>query len=339
VVLNGAAEQKVIFKTRSLNGALASHFDELEITNPTVIRFEPLHLNHHGAPVRGDLKVTSTATLAGAAITVHGDLRTVPGSDVTLALVRLGGALGTTGVEGDFSPNVVQFIGQDQPIKPELAYSNIEITAPVRLVGPTLVAGYVKLWWDNGLSGPLDFNGQTLTVEGDFLSTGGSGSLRMVDPADLLIVKGQMDLQGGDSNGQLSEGAIHVAGNFSAAGGGPVFVPTGTKVVLNGTAKQTVALTASFTGATRSYFHDLEITNATGVDIVRVTSSGSDGRVAVKGSLDLKGMMTVLTGAVLDITETLYLRSTSVLANEGTMNVSTCEKENGHTISGTDPCP
>jgi hypothetical protein len=310
VVLNGTAEQTVTFHTRGLNGVTASHFHDLEITNPTVVRFEPMYANPNGVPIRGDLRVSAPATLAGAAITVLGDLTTVSGSNITLGRVRLAGPLGTTGVGGDFSPNIVQFIGSDQPMKPDFAYRNVEITgyqtvteAPTaRLTGPTTVTGNLQIRSSGGGGqGELDLNGQTITVKGDFLNGPAGRGYRMTNAADRLIIEGNMTQSfGGSTEGKLTAGQVHLAGDFSA-GPGADFAPSGTKMVLNGTVKQTVTMNATFTGRIASYFHDLEITNPVGVTL--------GDRTPVRNDLDLTGKAIIPSGATATVTGTLFLRS------------------------------
>jgi len=49
--------------------------------------------------------------------------------------------------------------------------------------------------------------------------------------------------------------------------------------------------------------------------------------------------MTVNNGTTITIAGTLFLRSTSVLNNNGAINKGACVKEAGATVNGTDPCP
>jgi hypothetical protein len=339
VVLDGSAPQNVSFVAAAPSGAVSQYFHDLHIENPTTVTFHPIYIpggpeNRNGARVRGELRVAAPATVDGAgAITISGNLTTVVGSRITVARLRLGGSLGTTAIEGEFSVPLLQFFGTNpQPMKPGLAYRNVLITAPVRLVGPTSVAGYLRIGSDNGLKGPLDFNGQTLTVEGDFLTASGDVPM-MVNTADRLVVGGNIDLQGGDTRGKLTAGEVYAAGDFSA--GMWNFSSTGTKVILNGTSVQKVQITTNFTGATRSYFHDLEITNPAGAEFLPVPNNGL---VSVR-NLDLKGAMTVRAGTRMQVVDTLFLRSTSKVINNGTLQVKACVRDTGHTVEGTDPCP
>jgi hypothetical protein len=61
-------------------------------------------------------------------------------------------------------------------------------------------------------------------------------------------------------------------------------------------------------------------------------------RAAVNGNLDLARQRTVPTGVTLSGIQMLFLRSTSVLNNQGTIQTAACTREPGHTINGTDPC-
>jgi hypothetical protein len=172
----------------------------------------------------------------------------------------------------------------------------------------------------------LVLNGHQVHVRGSFSNTQ-AGILTMKNSSDRLIIEGDASFaSGGVTRDTLSAGEIRVAGNFSTTFSN-TFPSTGTRVVLNGTAAQTVTITNPNT----SPFHDLQITNPAGVEFL------SD--AAVNGDLNLVGQMTVPSSRTLTIVETLFLRAASVLNNQGTIHVAACEKEAGHTINGTDPCP
>ncbi|MFQ6047687.1 MAG: hypothetical protein ACE5PT_15235 [Gemmatimonadales bacterium] len=53
-----------------------------------------------------------------------------------------------------------------------------------------------------------------------------------------------------------------------------------------------------------------------------------------RGNFDLIGQLTVSTGITLDIAGTLFLRSTAVLNNSGTITYGSCLRE-----TGAPPCP
>jgi hypothetical protein len=113
------------------------------------------------------------------------------------------------------------------------------------------------------------------------------------------------------------------------SGGGLLVPSTGTRVVLDGNAPQAILLISGTSGS-RISFQDLEISNSAGVELLR------DATVA--GDLELIGQPTVPGPRALTITGTLFLRASSVLDNQGTINLGACVREAGHTIVGTDPC-
>jgi hypothetical protein len=49
--------------------------------------------------------------------------------------------------------------------------------------------------------------------------------------------------------------------------------------------------------------------------------------------------MTLPSPYALTIHGSLFLRTSSILNNEGTINAPTCETEEGHVVNGGDPCP
>jgi hypothetical protein len=65
----------------------------------------------------------------------------------------------------------------------------------------------------------------------------------------------------------------------------------------------------------------------------------SDGLSPQPRHLDLFGRLTLSGGVAASGIQMLFLRSTSVLANNGGIQTAACTKEAGHTINGTDPCP
>jgi formylmethanofuran dehydrogenase subunit C len=334
VLLEGDTLQVMTIVSYSFLGTANAYFHDLEITNGAGV--EMRRDNASQIRIAGDLTLAPGVALSGAGpVNLIGNLYAAPGSSVTLGQIRMAGALGTTAVEGDFAVDLLRMTGPatgvQQPLKPDLAYRNIVVSSRTRLIGPTLATGYVQVLNDNGLDGLLDFNGQTLTVTGDFVTTNGGSGIQMMNPLDTLIVRGNVDFNSGNAASRLTDGLVRVMGNFRAA----TFPSAGTKVLLEGDTLQVVTIVSySFLGTANAYFHDLEITNRTGVELRR------DGAtlIRVQRHLDLVGRMTNPVGGNAQVFGTMYLRPTSVLINEGTLVVAACVKQAGHTISGTDPC-
>lgn len=202
----------------------------------------------------------------------------------------------------------------------------MRITGKVTVAGPTNVCGSLEI---TGTNSRLTLNGQTLTLVGNF-STAVGGVLTMSNPADRLTIGGDASFSGGGLEGQQTAGEIQLAGNLAVGGGSfEQSVATGTAVRLNGTTVQTVFF--AFPGAVRQRFHDLTISNAAGVKFT--------GSAHVSRNLDLMHQMTVPSGVTLSGIQMLFLRGTSVLNNQGTIQTAACTKQPGHVINGTDPCP
>jgi hypothetical protein len=206
----------------------------------------------------------------------------------------------------------------------------------------------------------LRLNGHTLRVNGN-VATRYQGSVVMADDADHLIVSGNAAF--GDHLFDSNAGALFSAGVFEIAGNlfdnrNQYRAGGSHRTVLNGTGPQTVSLYCYFTNCftfsatATTGLHDVEIHNPAGVTFVgrgpgvtgtfRVEEDAAVtfetfGRLA--GSLDLRGTLTLPQDLRIAVVDTLFLRSTATLNNDGQMDVGACEKEDGHTINGTDPCP
>jgi hypothetical protein len=105
----------------------------------------------------------------------------------------------------------------------------------------------------------------SFTVGGTFTTQSG-GLLRMTSAGDSLLVIGNASFTSGAQTGLLSAGVLRVRGNFVAnCGTGTDFVSTGTRLVLDGPAAQTLATTCP--GPTQHRLRDLEISNTGGVSL------------------------------------------------------------------------
>jgi hypothetical protein len=317
-VLNGSAPQTL----KTVNtGPAANRFFDLDITNTAGLEIT------HNSHVTDDLALLSAITVSGAGVvTVMDQLTTVVGSNMTLAGVRIGGASGTTGVQGSFSPGTTSFFGSSQPIKAGLAYQSVTIepTGSAQLVGTSAFSGNLSI------TGGLTLGGHALTVGGNLQRTGANGVLTMTNASDLLVVGGTAFFQTANSEGMLTAGELRVAGNFTVSTGDRPFAATGShRTVLNGSAPQTLQIVN--TGPAANRFFDLDITNTAGVSITTANAH-------VSHDLNLIGQLTVPSTTTLTIVNTLFLRSTAVLNNSGTINEGSCVKEAGATVNGTDPC-
>ncbi len=227
---------------------------------------------------------------------------------------------------------------------------NVALQADLQLDGDLVVE----------LESFLRLNGHTLRVNGN-VAARYHGSMVMADDADHLIVSGNAAF--GDALFDSNAGALFSAGVFEIAGNlfdnRNQYKASGShRTVLNGTDPQTVSLYCYFTncftfGATATTgLHDVDIRNPAGVTFVgrgpgvtgtflveedAAVTFETFGRLA--GSIDLRGALTLPQDLRIAVADTLFLRSAATLNNHGQMDVGACEKEDGYTINGTDPCP
>ncbi len=133
----------------------------------------------------------------------------------------------------------------------------------------------------NLTSGTITVNGQTLAVARTFATTG-TGTLTMTNAAGQVTVAGNALFNGGDETGRLTAGTFAVGGNFTQGNttSQSSFAASGSHTTsFNGTAAQTVTMPDTVL----SFFHDLQISNTTGV--------------AVGSLLQVQGNFTVAAGA------------------------------------------
>jgi hypothetical protein len=126
----------------------------------------------------------------------------------------------------------------------------------------------------------VKLNNHTLRVGGSF-GTSGLGTLTMQNPNDSLFVTGPAVFAGASTSGLLTNGAITLGGNFVEAGTITTsFAPTGTTVILAGTASQLVSFSNS--GPAGSRFFNVGIANtAAGGGVVLGTDVYVLGQIAI----------------------------------------------------------
>ena len=110
--------------------------------------------------------------------------------------------------------------------------------------------------------GDLVLGGQTMNIGTGSFSTGGTGRLTMINPADLLIA-GPTTFDGGDETGRLANGLMNVAGDFTQlATGSPLsFAASGNHTVQSvGAGTQLI----SFATPASSHFQNIVVGNTGG---------------------------------------------------------------------------
>jgi hypothetical protein len=314
VVLDGATPQTV---SLFISGATSSRFHDLEIRNPAGVLFSsqgPGFSSSSPIHVMGNLTLhptSGTVTNSNIAVTIYGDL-----------------------IDSGHRWQVGSTIFPGSMNLPAQMTSNVTLSGAVTLTRGFSLMGDLTV---SGSSAQLSLNGHEASVTGNFTTASGA-VLRLTNAVDRLTVGGSATWNGGPSATHLTAGEVRVAGAEFFVQNGGAFQSTGTRVVLDGTAPQRVSVFGS--GANGSRFRDLEITNAGGVTFSNQGPSGFDSSPKhVTGTLDLRARLTVPSGVTVTGIQMLFLRGTSVLTNNGTIQTAACTKEAGHTINGTDPCP
>ncbi|MDH7568251.1 MAG: hypothetical protein QHJ73_01525 [Armatimonadota bacterium] len=185
-------------------------------------------------------------------------------------------------------------------------------------------------------TGAVLVNGQSLEVGGEltvqYSNTAGSG-IHLTNPADVVTVNGSakftcvLGQSSATSLGKLTAGLLRVRGHFiqssPSSASLTIFASTGTAVVLDGVAPQTLHFEDA--GTTQSRFTALSLSNPAGVSL------GSD--VYVTGPFLNTGLCALPAG------ETLYLSGATaqnaaegVLAGGGTVSLSGVTFTNNGTI-------
>jgi len=304
VVVANATAEGVRFEGVAIGGALRD-----DGVQPARMRFD-------GAPSRvdGAVSLALAGSIAGAGtLTVLGELD-APSSTVSVAVLRLAGAKGTTtlGALAD-GHALLEMIGADQPLRSGLAYRDVRVAGRAYLLGPEPVTFDGSLTIE-GDAAELAPQGTPLVVTGD-LATAKLGVLAMRDDADDVTVKGSVTIDGGPTAEALVFGTLRVGGHFTVlCKTAECFQPSenGNLVVeLDGVEAQEVALAlpgAPGTGNDLQRFRHIRVANAKGVTF----ATGA----AVRGDL------VVVAGAHATIPEGIWVDV------HGTLDVDT---------SGSDP--
>lgn len=189
--------------------------------------------------------------------------------------------------------------------------------------------------------GQVVLNGHGLAVDGlleAHVVNGAEEGLVMTNPADELIVNGDLVYQGGGgtSVGNLTAGTMRLRGRFAqrlthAGHRRDVFVTTGTVVVFEGDgAEQDAAWHSPWDGGSTpgSFFQDLVV--APGALLVQRTY----GSMYVPGTADIAGRLENRWGATWIAARDLALRSTAaVLVDSGAVCYGTLTQETGATVT------
>jgi hypothetical protein len=283
-------------------GAAASQFQELEFNSGGV----GSGFTYFGA---GTIYVADSVLVAaggsgglfgsGTTLIVGGPMAvqtvTIP---IQLDTLELRAAIVTP--PSSLNNTVTRFAGFLQAIPDSQAYQQVQVTGSVHMESSVTANQFTVL--GNGQFTMLP--SQQLTVSGDF-ATLENGTLQMNSPNADLIIQGNTTFGGGAEAGLLTDGVIHLEGNFTELPGtsNETFTTTGfgTGVqFLGSVAPQVVTLDP----ATIGNFHSIGITNPFGIQIVGnmvVTDSvGSSGPI-VGDSLSQFGNFFIHSGAEIGV--------------------------------------
>ena len=196
--------------------------------------------------------------------------------------------------------------------------SGLHITGTVSASGPLTVDRLIIDCANDGVNctsvGDLALNGNTVTVRTDFDAS--SGTLTMTNTSDQLLVSGHATFTNIDETGRLTAGVIEVGGDLSnGCYNDTELVPTGTRIIMNGTAPQHITLCSSSTG---NQLYDLTI--ASGAQV-----STDDNPLFIANTLTVDGTFDVGTSAVVDVAGpagSLVVSTSGVANNHGVMKAN-----------------
>ncbi len=312
VILNGSANQSVDF---SASGLQYSRFKDVHFSNTVSGGY---NWNASGAvtvdkgvtvQTAQDVVLGGTLTINGGSLEVNDDL-TVDGAvnvndggtldcqdDCTFkgAMDIVGGSELLLG-RGMWTGEVPYFEGSSAAVNSFWLTGDLTMTRDVTVPGANHV--YIRP------EASVTVNGHRLEVEHlTYYDTnpGGEG-LIMTNPADVVVVRANFaavnvrDHGYATTHGNLSSGALHVRGNFAATheGGSSsyrAFMPSGTRVVLDGSSAQSVTFSQS--SPSHSHFDTVEIrgaglkTSAVDVTVEDAVEIYSGARWSFTGGADL----------------------------------------------------
>jgi hypothetical protein len=255
----GNAPQSVAFVT---SGVTTSHFQNVEIQNGPlggvdVSSFPALALGTLALKT-ADSKLTGTGSF-----TANGSLAALPaGAQMSIANLVVGGDVDGTQPIGTGSTTLTM-TGTGRTLSGT-------VNGYVVITGTISAGGSVTL--SRGLSitsGVFDVNGHVVDVAED-VSTGGTGILKMIHSSSTLKVR-DATFGGGSTDGAMTDGLLVIRRDFtqSSAGHAASFAASGNHTVqFLGNQQQKIAFATSGRGAGTSHFSNLDISTASGGQVV-----------------------------------------------------------------------
>jgi len=161
----------------------------------------------------------------------------------------------------------------------------LNITGTVTVTGPLTATNQL-----NVSAGDLTLNGNTVTTGG--FNTVGSGTVTLTNAIDTLrVTTTGATFRGGNTNGKLTAGVVRISGGgFDSQLGPSAFVSTGTRLLFDGSANQSVA------------------NNVGGNSYADVSVNKSGGNFIWAGGAAIGGLFEVLSPTAVTGTQTLQAR-------------------------------
>ncbi|MCK6550607.1 Ig-like domain-containing protein [Myxococcota bacterium] len=299
VVLDGAAVQNVSLANAAPGIAALRH---LVVATPAGAVLTERTL------VLGSLTVTSGGAVRGAG----------PLAVLGAAVVEAGGSVDVDSLEprgtwsvapgGTAHTALLRATSEAELSFTGVAYDRLAVAADVMLTAPIAISGDLEL-----ASGSLALLGHAATIGGDLIVT--SGALLMAEPADLLVVGGDVRVEATPfwTPSTLTAGTLRVGGDFLLATTDGTFFPSGThRTIFDGAAPASIDVSQALT-----YFRTLELrapsVMITGVAGLQVWD------LVVASPLD------VAVGTSVEVTNALTLEAPGgVISNAGTLGAYYC---------------
>ena len=255
----------------------------IAMASPGPSRFGILRVSNTAAPVTAlgntvigdELNLQSGATLTGAQARLHvtGAVVTDAGATLTPRWVGLEANIAAT-AGSNVQPDSLEWLGFGRLLAtgPEINPANVIVngTGNWTLTVPDTMTGDFSV-----RQGFVVFNGNAVRVGGSF-STVNAGFIQMTQPADSLLVTGNVTFAGGSTAGMLDAGLLRVGGNFVQDGTNDAesFHPNVTHTTeFNGTAAQTVTFSTPGLVPGTSHFGVLRLDNASAAGVSLLTAA------------------------------------------------------------------
>ncbi len=263
----------------------------------TTQRFQDLLVDKPSGTVTlaTDVYVTGTLTAQGGAIDASDDVVSIGGAYVDPTNLM--------------SVQEVRIVGQVSTV-PATIPANVRVDANWVLPSSVTVTGSMTL-----NSADVTVGANTLTVLADFTVQGGAAELFMADPLSVLDVAGNATINGGNSSGDLTAGAIRLAGDLtvSSSSSSQSFSSTGTLVELDGTGPQTLSFASP--GGTTQRFQDLLVDKPSGTVTLATDVYVTGTLTAQGGAIDASDDVVSIGGAYVDPTNLMSVQEIQVVGN------------------------